>query len=136
MIVPFVSTLATLTLLFNVNPAAGLNISDIGNIVDKVNNKYNTFSLVEYLMDDLEDYMQAAYAELKNILTKKINQTRKLLGQSTKLSGLGTVLDSGEWKRIRRTVFCQVSMPETVFRDVYLKLVVHTQCEVYARCYV
>lgn len=79
-------TLAYFTIfLLNLNPqVTSLDINaDIGNIVDEVNNKYNTFSLVEVVMSDLEDYMQGAYYELKKLLMKKIEQTGKLFAKST-----------------------------------------------------
>uniref|UniRef100_A0A8D8TZI1 Uncharacterized protein n=1 Tax=Cacopsylla melanoneura TaxID=428564 RepID=A0A8D8TZI1_9HEMI len=58
-------------------PGYGFDTSMVGNIVDEINNKYNTFSLVELIMNDVESYMQLAYKELKDVILNKLKLTTK-----------------------------------------------------------
>ncbi|XP_008477434.1 origin recognition complex subunit 1-like [Diaphorina citri] len=74
----------TITLIMSTNFIPSLG-QDIGNLVDAINNKYNTFSLIEILMDNLDGYLQLAYKELKDILAKKFKQTTKCGGNTTAL---------------------------------------------------
>ncbi|KAL1453035.1 hypothetical protein WDU94_007211 [Cyamophila willieti] len=78
----------------------------VGNIVDAINNKYNTFSLVEFILNDVEDYMQLAYKELKDVIIKKLKLTTKSPLELKLSSGVSTLIsNSAVNKTLDKTLY-------------------------------